>query len=96
MDRFELRRPGAGSEPYGDIIESCYHLDTVAKYGICHTFDRGAPYNWGFCSRSCEFEYDNIHNHPQGRYEETAMEIFDDLPEGVLVTGNSNFRSACD
>ena len=97
MDRFELRKLGDGSYPYGDIIESCYHLDTVAEHGVCHTFNK-SPYNWGFCSGSCEFEYD-MDEYRQGRLfttkEKTTMEIFDDVPEGAQMPPRSNYLNQC-
>ena len=94
MDRFELRKPAEGSDPYGDIIESCYHLDTAAKYGLCHTFG-SPPYNWGFCSRSCDFEYDSPYHRRQDSFEETTMEIFENYPEGAETPpGNNSFSPA--
>ena len=92
MAMFEVRKPGRFPLKHGDILETCYNTKWTARNGICETF-AAKPYNWGFCSRSCNFEEEMHSPEPGNPYEEMTVYIKDRPPSGTLLTRCNNITS---
>ena len=89
FEMFEVREPGGTFDRYGDIIETCYNTMLIGKNGICETYEK-KPYNWGFCSRSCNFA-DVKPNQEAGQpLEETTVIIKNRAPRGSRLERGNN------
>ena len=71
------------------IHHTCYNLQKVGKYGICETY-RDEPHNWGFCSRSCDYEYQRSPMFPE-RYEEVTLQLWEVPPKRSLLASGIIF-----
>ena len=72
----------------GEVIETCYNLNAVGQNGICETAEE-APFNWGFCSTSCNYA-DLPTTLPWEPYHEAIFKYLDTAPENTFFSSNVN------
>ena len=74
----------------------CYNVKRLTKYGICKTdVPVQYPYQWGFCSRSCEVEYmpEKTRDGRALGYDEVDVEYYETDPQEnpLKYRGNNVF-----
>ena len=87
ISRIEIRTENDKKEVIN--TEICYNTITLGEYGVCET-EMEAPFNWGFCSRSCgqkEIEAKEKDEGIQGQYEVGVFKFFDIPPENTYLAG---------
>ena len=97
VQRIQIRQESdLGAEFHVNVLETCYNFKTLGGYGICQlnkdflinkdllsVFDADALFNWGFCSRSCNYK-DKADGDPDDPYEEAIFEYFEEAPPITL------------
>ena len=83
VERFEIRT----NDIYGKKIETCYNVKAVAFYGICETTEK-APFNWGFCSTSCDYGETDLLRLIGEPYHEAIFKYLDTAPKSTKYSGN--------
>ena len=71
VDRIEIL------DRWGNKMETCYNVEKLGRYGVCQT-QEAHPYQWGFCSKSCQFYQRS--SQPALAYEQAEFLYFEDAP----------------